>query len=70
LKKFEFIRLKLCEVNMIDDPDEAEHYVFEEIDPDLISYTYSVRGWDQLIKKDFIERASILHNMVDIHSQQ
>ena len=70
MKKFEFIRLKLCEVNMIDDPDEAEHYVFEEIDPDLISYTYSVRGWDQLIKKDFIERASILHNMVDIHSQQ
>jgi len=55
---------------MIDDPDEAEHYVFEEIDPDLISYTYSVRGWDQLIKKDLIERASILHNMVDIHSQQ
>ena len=53
MKKFEFIRLKLCEVNMIDDPDEAEHYVFEEIDPDLISYTYSVRGWDQLIKKDF-----------------
>ena len=32
---------------MIDDPDEAEHDVLEEIDPDLISYTYSARGGDQ-----------------------
>jgi hypothetical protein len=34
---------------MIDDPDEAEQGVLEEIDPDLVSYTYSTRGRDQLI---------------------
>jgi hypothetical protein len=33
---------------MIDDPHEPED-VLEEIDPDLVSYTYSTRGWDQLI---------------------
>ena len=130
---------------MIDDPIEAGQDVLEEIDPDLVSYTVSTRGGDQLIylnkvyqikkkistaagpfriqwrckdrehckttvrllslredpllqadyniqslgiehsvlcnvnattilieqfKKDLIERSSILHNMVDIHSQQ
>ena len=131
---------------MIDDPNEVEQDVLEEIDPDLVSYTFSTRGGDQLIylnkvyqikkklttadgliriqwrckdrehckttvrllslrenllvqadyniqslgiehsascnvvnatsivieqfKKDVIERASILHNMIDIHSQQ
>ena len=35
--------------NMIDDPDEAELDVLEEIDPDLVSYTFSTRGGDQLI---------------------
>jgi hypothetical protein len=38
----------LYEVNMIDDPDEAEQDVLEIIDPDLVSYTYSTRGKDQL----------------------
>ncbi len=33
---------------MIDDPDEAEQDVLEIIDPDLVSYTYSTRGEDQL----------------------
>jgi hypothetical protein len=34
---------------MIDDPNEVEQDVFEEIDPDLVSYTFSTRGGDQLI---------------------
>jgi hypothetical protein len=33
---------------MIDDPDEAEQDVLEIIDLDLVSYTYSTRGEDQL----------------------
>jgi len=132
-------------IEMIDDLNEVEQDVLEEIDHDLVSYTFSTRGGDQLIylnqvyqikkklptvagpfriqwrckdrehckttvrllslrenllvqadyniqslgiehsascnvnatsivieqfKKDLIERASILHYMVDIHSQQ
>ena len=126
-------------IEMIDDLNEVEQDVLEEIDPDLVSYTFSTRGGDQLIylnkvyqikkfsncfwyfckdrehcrttvrllslrenrlvqadynihslgiehnalcnvnattivieqfKKDLIERASILHNMVNIQSQQ
>ena len=33
---------------MIDDPDDAEQDLLEEIDPDLISCTFSTRGGDQL----------------------
>ena len=34
---------------MIDDPIEAGQDVLEEIDPDLVSFTVSTRGGDQLI---------------------
>ena len=34
---------------MIDDLNEVEQDVLEEIDPDLVSYTFSTRGGDQLI---------------------
>jgi hypothetical protein len=34
---------------MIDDPYEVQQDVLEEIDPDLVSYTFSTRGVDQLI---------------------
>ena len=132
-------------IEMIDDLNEVEQDVLEEIDPDLVSYSFSTRGGDQLIylykvyqikkklttadgliriqwrckdrehckttvrllslrenilvqadynirslgiehsalcnvnatsiiieqfKKELIERASILHDMVDFHSQQ
>jgi hypothetical protein len=36
-------------IEMIDDPNEVEQDVLEEIDPDLVSYTFSTRGGDQLI---------------------
>ena len=45
---FVTLRRVLSEVNMIDDPDEAEQDVLEIIDPDLVSYTYNTRGEDQL----------------------
>jgi hypothetical protein len=32
---------------MIDDLNEVEQDVLEEIDPDLVSYTFSTRGGDQ-----------------------
>ena len=31
-------------IDMIDDPNEVEQDVLEEIDPDLVSYTFSTRG--------------------------
>ena len=34
---------------MIDDPNEVEQDVLETIDPDLVSYTFSIRGGDQLL---------------------
>jgi len=34
---------------MIDDLNEVEQDVLKEIDPDLVSYTFSTRGGDQLI---------------------
>jgi hypothetical protein len=34
---------------MIDDLNEVEQDVLEEIDPDLVSYTFSTRDGDQLI---------------------
>ena len=34
---------------MIDDPNEVEQDVLEEIDPNLVSYTVSTWGGDQLI---------------------
>ena len=36
-------------IEMIDDFNEVEQDVLEEIDPDLVSYTFSTRGGDQLI---------------------
>ena len=36
-------------IEMIDDLNEVEQDVLEEIDPDLVSYTFSTRGGDQLI---------------------
>jgi hypothetical protein len=36
-------------IDMIDDPNEEEQDVLERIDPDLVSYTFSTRGGDQLI---------------------
>ena len=36
-------------IDMIDDPNEVEQDVLEEIDPDLVPYTFSTRGGDQLI---------------------
>ena len=36
-------------IDMIDDLNEVEQDVLEEIDPDLVSYTFSTRGGDQLI---------------------
>jgi len=36
-------------IEMIDDLNELEQDVLEEIDPDLVSYTFSTRGGDQLI---------------------
>jgi hypothetical protein len=36
-------------IDMIDDLNEVEQDVLEKIDPDLISYTFSTRGGDQLI---------------------
>jgi len=41
--------LNLSEFDMIDDPYEVQQDVLEEIDPDLVSYTFSTRGVDQLI---------------------
>jgi hypothetical protein len=34
---------------MIDDPNEVKQDVLEEIHPDLVSYTFSTRGGNQLI---------------------
>ena len=36
-------------IDIIDDLNEVEQDVLEEIDPDLVSYTFSTRGGDQLI---------------------
>ena len=36
-------------LEMIDYLNEVEQDVLEEIDPDLVSYTFSTRGGDQLI---------------------
>jgi hypothetical protein len=36
-------------IDMTDDLNEVEQDVLEEIDPDLVSYTFSTRGGDQLI---------------------
>jgi len=36
-------------IEMIDDLNEVEQDVLEEIDPDLVSYTFSTRDGDQLI---------------------
>ena len=36
-------------IEMIDYLNEVEQDVLEEIDPDLVSYTFSTRGGDQLI---------------------
>jgi hypothetical protein len=36
-------------IEMIDDLNEVEQDVLEEIDPDLVSYSFSTRGGDQLI---------------------
>ena len=36
-------------IEMIDDLNEVEQDVLEEIDLDLVSYTFSTRGGDQLI---------------------
>jgi len=37
-------------IEMIDDLNEVEQDVLEEIDPDLVSYSFSTRGGDQLVK--------------------
>ncbi len=36
-------------IEMIDDLNEVEQDVLEKIDPDLVPYTFSTRGGDQLI---------------------
>ena len=41
--------LKLTEFDRIDDPKEVEQDVLEEIDLNLVSYTFSTRGGDQHI---------------------
>jgi hypothetical protein len=47
---------------MIDDPDETEQDVLEEIDPDLVSYTYSTRG-EKKISTDFFNPTYITINI-------
>ena len=44
-------------IKMIDDLNEVEQEVLEEIDPDLVSYTFSTRGGDQLIYLNKLKRS-------------
>ena len=44
-------------IEMIDDFNEVEQDVLEEIDPDLVSYTFSTRGGDQLIYLNKLKRS-------------